>query len=84
MTAKSVVVIREPSGLFAEGAEFTTLDLAFGVVNESWPPGVVFNISGANGERRQARFIGRVLMRDDGTYLKAHRSGAYWWKSRDD
>lgn len=77
MTAKSVCVIADPSGLFTPGeARFTVLDLVFGVKEGTWSPGVRFGLRG-----HEAKMVGSVCVRDDGAMLKVNGGGTYKWES---
>lgn len=76
MTAKSVCVIADPSGLFTPGeAWFTVLDLVFGVKEGTWSPGVRFSLRG-----HEAKMIGAVCVRDDRAILEINGSGTYKWR----
>lgn len=77
MTTQTVSVVSNSSDLYTPGASFGVLDLVYGVLLEAWPFGIVFDVAG-----QQARFVGKILVRDDGAMLKVERNGTYHWSGR--
>lgn len=74
MSELSVIVAHDPTGLFASSATFSMLDLAFGVLNDNWSPGMRFSVKG-----QDVRMIGKVPVRQDGAFLRVNGSGGYEW-----
>lgn len=72
---RSVVVLRDWTETFEAGAEFTVMDLAFGVLNETWPMGIKFQLNGYT-----ARMIGKVLVRSDRKMMHVDSGGTYRWE----
>ena len=74
MSELSVIVAHDPTGDFTPGAIFSMLDLAFGVINDNWSPGMRFSVKG-----QDVRMIGKVPVRQDGAFLRVDKSGGYEW-----
>jgi hypothetical protein len=74
MSELTVIVSSDPTDLYTPGASFGMLDLAFGVVNDNWPPGMRFSVKG-----QEVRMVGKVPVRQDGARLHVDKSGGYRW-----
>ena len=70
----NAVIVRDPSGTFSSGAEFTMLDLICMANIEAWAEGTEFRV----GELR-AEVKGRRVVREDRKVLKTYRGASYHW-----
>ena len=68
-----VVVTHDPSGTFARGARFNTIDIDAGIEAQAWPPGIRFRWG-----QHAARMMGAVLMRDDRLVRRVRQGVGRW------
>lgn len=72
----NIHLVYDPNELFSgrDLGHFGVLDLVFGVLDEVWAEGSIFDING-----RRAWIHDGHLIRDDGKHLKGWRGGGYRW-----